>query len=230
MNNTKALFCKHHFPTLVRCTDQFSEEDLMLALEEYWHIVQGDPACGPLNERIVRMIENPDSFSAADISSLHLEGGVIEKRISDYFGCEKCCSEVYQRQLDKFQKDDDSYSRGVFLQGVLFSFIINVYQLRHMLGESAPVFEMPVQDLKVHINIEKEACPSKPLSLSLKVRKYRPFRMHLTLKREHAIDIHLDIDGMINHYYWNPVMYINIPSDYPETRGECNLYDERLFF
>lgn len=224
--HSKALFCKHHFPTLIRCTDQFSEEDLMLALEEYWHIVQDDPTCGPLNERIVRMIENPDSFSAADISNLHLEDEVLEKRISDYFGRKKCCSGVYQRQLNKFQKDDDSYSRGEFLQGVLFSFIIKVCQLRHLLGERAPVFKMPAQDLKVHIYIQQEACPNKPLSLSLKVRKYRPFHMHLTLRREHAIDIHLDIDGMINHYYWNPVMRINIPSDYPETKGECNLCDE----
>ncbi len=224
--HSKALFCKHHFPTLIRCTDQFSEEDLMLALEEYWHIVQDDPTCGPLNERIVRMIENPDSFSAADISNLHLEDEVLEKRISDYFGRKKCCSGVYQRQLNKFQKDDDSYSRGEFLQGVLFSFIIKVCQLRHLLGERVPVFEMPAQDLKVHINIEKETCPSKSLSLSLKVRKYRPFHMHLTLKQEHSEDIHLDINGMINHYYWNPVMRINIPSDYPKSKEECNLCDE----
>ena len=224
--STKILFCKHNFPTLARYTDQFSEEDLMLALEEYWHIIQGDLTCTHLNERIVQMIEKPDSFSISDITSLHLEDEILEKRISEYFGCNKCCSGVYHGQLSKLQKDSDSYSRGLFLQGVLFSYIINVCQLRHQLGGAAPIFEMPSQDLMVHINIEKEACPNKPLSLSLKVRKYRPFHMHLTLKQEHSEDIHLDIDGMLNHYYWNPVMHINIPLGYPKAKGECNLFDE----
>lgn len=223
---TKALFCKHHFPTLVRYSDQFSEEDLMLALEEYWHIIQDDPTCRSLNESMVQIIENPDSFSASDIASLHLEDEILEKRISDYFGCRNCCSGVYQSQLSELKKDCDSYTRGLFMQQVMFSYIINVCQLRHMLGEHAPVFEMPEQDLKVFVYIEKEACQDKPFSISLKVRKYHPFRMHITIKQELRDDISLDIEGRINHYYWNPVMHINIPLDYPKKEGECNLYDK----
>lgn len=112
------------------------------------------------------------------------------------------------------------------MQQVMFSYIINVCQLRHMLGEHAPVFEMPEQDLKVFVYIEKEACQDKPFSISLKVRKYHPFRMHITIKQELRDDISLDIEGRINHYYWNPVMHINIPLDYPKKEGECNLYDK----
>lgn len=78
----KAFFCKSHFPDLVRIlngyagktTDEsetsavlFQEKDVMLALEEYWHIVEASPVCNDLNSRMISMIINPDVYAASDV-------------------------------------------------------------------------------------------------------------------------------------------------------------------
>lgn len=223
--NEKILFCKHYFPDLVQADGTASEEDMMLAVEEFWHIVHTDPLCESLNNKIIRMIENPDSFTVADIIDLHLEDEVIEKRISEYFRYEDCCTGFSQDWLDRLQKGSDSFKRREFLRHLLFAYIIDVRRIRNIMKEAAPAFKMPEQNLKILIDIEKEDHSVNPLSMSLAVRKYHTFNLHFTIKQNQKEDIALDIKGTLNHYYWNPVLHINIPLHYPHEEGRCNLYD-----
>lgn len=189
----KAFFCKSHFPDLVRIlngyagktTDEsetsavlFQEKDVMLALEEYWYIVEASPVCNDLNSRMISMIINPDVYAASDVIGMHLEDGILEKSITDYFGCKKY-SDAFQYQKRLLQNGMESLQRREFLMHILSEIIYNVCRFRKDLGQMAPTFEMPVQSLKILVENERENAAAGPFELMIDVRKYVPFHLHL---------------------------------------------------
>lgn len=236
----KACFCKRHFPDLVRIlngyvgkiTDEpetsvvlFQEKDVMLALEEYWHIVEASPLCNALNSRMVSMIINPDAYAASDVIDLHLEDGILEKSIADYFGCKKY-TDAYKFQKRLLQNGMESLQRREFLIHIISECIYYVFRFRKNMDQAAPVFEMPAQSLKILVEDEREKDAVEPLDLMMDVRKYVPFHLHLSQCFLGQDNLALDIDGMINYYYWCPTIHVRIPYDYPNRRGIINLYDD----
>lgn len=243
----KAQFCKTHFiqlKTFISNTSSIpvTEEDVMLAIEEFFHITAQDTILYAHRNELFQQYFS----STVQSEFLRVDEETLQS-ILTYFGIpisQHLCLFSLQQAYRNFMKKIDVAGCINMLEPAdshLFTYMRLICLLRIFWRDykdtlssffiEPPSFVLPEQPLQVVIKTEQpvifnkngEQTGTQPchqgrdIAYIIMARKYEAFHVDVTFGQKEAVYTTVSMSDMLIHHHWHPIVEIMIPAFYPRV-------------